>query len=149
MILMWWAPTVRLVSIRGLSPACRRVVNNTRYKLLIRAYHLGLSFLREMCMVRYLFTYIHWTVVALYRSVTKHTLSLSLDISTEKSVALYIPVMGRLKVYTSFGKRDHLICQKIECRQVGIIKPCRAVARGVEAVCSNPPFGPQKILYTT
>ena len=38
---------------------------------------------------------------------------------------------------------------KIEFRQVGLIKPCRAVARGVEAVCSNPPFGLQKILYTT
>ena len=105
---------MRLVSIRGLSSADRGVVNNTGYKLLICAYHLGLPLLREMCMVRYLFTYIHWTVVALYRSVTKHTLSLSLDVSTEKSVALYITVMGRLTVYTSFGKRDHWICQKIE-----------------------------------
>ena len=48
MILKWWLPTVRLASIRGLSPADRRVVNDTGYNLLTRAYHLVLPLLREM-----------------------------------------------------------------------------------------------------
>ena len=69
------------------------------------------------------------------------------------SVALYITVMGRVKVYKFWqkGSLDLSLKEvvKIECRQVGIIKPCMAVARVVEAVCSNPPFGLQKILYTT
>ena len=38
----------RLASIRGHSPADRRVVNDTGYNLLTCAYHLGLPLLREM-----------------------------------------------------------------------------------------------------
>ena len=103
-------------------------------------------------MVRYLFTYTyigHWEHSIDH--LQQHTLSLSLDVSTEKSVALYITIMGRLKVYTSLATEiigSILEVVKIECRQVGIMKPCRAVARGVKAVCSNPPFDLHKILYT-
>ena len=78
--------------------------------------------------------HIHWTLRALYRSGTRHSLSLSLDVSTEKSVALYITVMGRLKSLPKFWQKRSLDLSlkevvKIECRQVGIIKPCRAGSR--------------------
>ena len=148
MILIWWAPTVKLVSIRGLSPAGRGVVNNTGYKLLIHVYHLGLPLLREMCMVHYLFTYIHWTVVALYRSVaTAHIITITWRQHREVRSTLHYG-NGQINSLYKFWQKRSLDLSK-NWMQTSRYNKTRAVARGVEAVCSNPPFGLQKILYTT
>ena len=94
-----------------LSPANRRVVNHT-YSIQPSDSCISsrpASFVGDVACYLFTYTYIgHWEHSI--DQLQQHTLSLSLDVSAEKSVALYIMVMGRLKVYTSFGKRDHWIC---------------------------------------
>ena len=86
---------------------CRQ--RSSQYKLLTHAYHLGLPFLWEMWFI--ICSHIHTVNIGTTLKISYNSIhSLSLDVSTEKSVALYITVMGRVKVYPTFGKRDHWIC---------------------------------------